>query len=396
MPRLSSLVLKTLAGLGITLPAGGGISWGSTLNVTRTAIYSPHDTSGQPTTWQFGYYAGLACTDNHTIVGRTSPGSGGTTNWEKRGAAYIFDNNTGELLYYHTPTMPWASPTNTKFGTVVGISDTHYAVLQVDRLYVYDLATGLLLWNVSIDANYIDNHRISIVGTYIILGVHSTGVLIYDIATGSAVTPPSLPAGYTGYRDIGRSTYATEDYLVFGSRSSGSNFNTDPAAVHIYRMEAGFPYVGTVVNPTSYPQGYFGWRQEWPAIAVSAMSNRIAISNPEELIGGNPIGRIYVYAIDTQTLLYTIANPNAAQSYRWPWNIWANDSYLFAGWSTSQIYIYDISTGQLVTVLNGVPNYAFGRNISVSPHRLVSNGGFDSTALPTGKKVELFNLYDIL
>ena len=389
MPRLSSLVLKTLAGLGITLPAGGGINWGSTLNVTRTAVYAAPD-AGSETNYEFGT-AGLACTDNHTIVGRITSSSP-TSNWQRYGAAYIFDNNTGELLYSHTPTLPGDQYTNTKFGTVVGISDTHYAVLQYNRLYVYDLATGLLLWNVSISGSGISTHRISIVGTYIILGVYYTGILIYDIATGNAVTPPSLPAGYTNHVDVGRSTYATEDYLVFGSR--GSNFNTGPGAVHIYRMEAGFPYVGTVVNPTTNPQSYFGWRQEWPAIAVSAMSNRIAISNPEEQIGGNPVGRIYVYALDTQTLLYTIESPGAHISYRWPQNLFVTDSHLFAGWTTSQIHIYDISTGQLVTILNGLANYNFGTQISVSPHRLVSNGSFDSTSTP--RKVDLFNLYDIL
>ena len=111
-------------------------------------------------------------------------------------------------------------------------------------------------------------------------------------------------------------------------------------------------------------------------------------------IGGNPIGRIYVYALDTQTLLYTIESPSASISYRWPRNIFATDSHLFAGWTTSQIYIYDISTGQLVNTLNGIANYNFGTQISVSPHRLVSNGSFDSTSTP--RKVDLFNLYDIL
>ena len=383
MPRLSSLVLKTLAGLGITLPAGG-LSWGITLNPTYAATYAAHDATTE-SNYEFGYNSpgNLACTDNHTIVGRNTSSSP-TANWQRYGAAYIFDNNTGELLYFHTPTEPEPGTTNTWFGRSVGISDTHYAIEQERGiLYLYDLTTGLLLWRRQSPITTWYASRISFVGPYIILGDRMRGITIYDIATGDTVTPPSLPSGYTGDTQFGMATYATEEYLVTTSVSPNSPY---PRAVHIYRTEPGFPYVGTIVAPEVPVSAFAHYLGTSNQIAISAASNRIAIGNTEML---NNIGKIYVYALDTQALLYNIPSPNTSNS-RFPTHVRANDTYLYAGHNDSKIRVYDITSGQLVNTISGPDR--FGVKFDISSHRLVTSV---RDATPHGK-VDLYNLYDIL
>lgn len=384
MPRLSSLVLKTLAGLGITLPAGGGISWGSTLNPTYAATYAAHD-AGSETNYEFGWNSAgnLACTDNHTIVGRNTSSSL-SSSWQRYGAAYIFDNNTGELLYFHTPTEPEGPYDNTQFGRSVGISDTHYAIEQQRGiLYLYDLTTGLLLWRRQSPITTWYPSRISFAGPYIILGDHMRGITVYDVATGDTVTAPSRPSGYTSDIDFGAATYATEEYLVTTSLNPTSPYLK---AVHIYRMEPGFPYVGTIV-PHEAPVNSFGqYLGTSNQIAISAASNRIAIGNTEVL---SNTGKVYVYAIDTQALQYDIPSPWTGNS-RFPTHVRASDTYLYAGHNDSKIRVYDITSGQLVNTISGPDR--FGVKFDISSHRLVSSA---RDATPHGK-VHLYNLYDIL
>jgi dsRNA-specific ribonuclease len=81
MPRLSSLVLKTLAGLGITLPAGG--LFGDWSLATQQAKIQASDKEASDA---FGYSVSISSDGNTAILGAYYEDTGGTD----AGAAYIF------------------------------------------------------------------------------------------------------------------------------------------------------------------------------------------------------------------------------------------------------------------------------------------------------------------
>jgi hypothetical protein len=81
MPRLSSLVLKTLAGLGITLPAGG-IFGDWSLAAQQAKIQA----SNKEASDQFGYSVSISSDGNTAIVGAWEEDTGAGN----AGAAYIF------------------------------------------------------------------------------------------------------------------------------------------------------------------------------------------------------------------------------------------------------------------------------------------------------------------
>ena len=81
MPRLSSLVLKTLAGLGITLPAGG-IFGDWSLATQQTKIQASDKQAGD----FFSNSVSISSDGNTAIVGAYYEDTGGAD----IGAAYIF------------------------------------------------------------------------------------------------------------------------------------------------------------------------------------------------------------------------------------------------------------------------------------------------------------------
>jgi len=112
MPRLSSLVLKTLAGLGITLPAGG--LFGDWSAATQQAKIQASDKEASD---QFGYSVSISGDGNTAIVVAYLEDTGGTD----AGAAYIF-TKSGSSWSQQAKIQATDKQASDRFGGSVSIS----------------------------------------------------------------------------------------------------------------------------------------------------------------------------------------------------------------------------------------------------------------------------------
>jgi len=398
MPRLSSLVLKTLAGLGITLPAGGGISWGSTLNPTMINAFQP---TNLPHVADLGVSIGT--TDDYTVIGRAN--YSGNNNDAKFGKIYLIDNATGDVVREHVDT---SGSDGVAFGLRTAISDNYYAAVlsggntSATRLFVYDIATGSLQYTKTIQAATENTARLFVEmnDTYIMTSGPNTGVLIYDTTSGAQITAPTVPSGYSRWAW----QVSFDESRMAVSSTNGSN----TGVVHVYSMASGFPFLYSITSPIAGTV-HFGSGQDGHAIAVSA--NRIAISNRA---ANSNKGIVYIYDATNGSLLYTLDPPaGVAWSNAFGENLASNDSYLAVGTpdhdadgSGGAVHLYDVMTGTLVHSFSNPGTFqayikyaSYGSAVGISEHRIAV--GAMHVRIPTDANMTkgagfVYNLYDIL
>ena len=391
MPRLSSLVLKTLAGLGITLPAGG-ISWGSTLNITLA-----HNV------YNVGGYASAALgfvtdtTDAYSIIGGTRENTQ-TSDPASYGKVYIIDNNTGSIVREHIGTAKLASS-----AMEVAISDNYYVIAtalfnQDMVLRVYDIATGSLQYSSSLgvfQGSY--DHGITMNDNYIMIANGTAGPRIYDTASGTQIAAPTAPSGVSRW---GGQIVFDESRMAIRGQVAAANYQ---GRVDVFEMSAGFPYLYSILAPTAQ-NGQYGQNTD-KAIAVTG--SHIIISNRSEFSNK---GRVYIYDATDGSLLHTLVPPASPYSDYFGHSVAANDNYLAVGTPNHDAFgaggyahLYDLTTGGLVAAFSTPGNYpnakypSFGRSVSISEHRLVvgADGYMVNGSTPVGAGF-VYNLYDIL
>jgi len=398
MPRLSSLVLKTLAGLGITLPAGGGINWGSTLNVTLA--HNVYNVNGY-------IYAALGfvtdTTDAYSIIGGTRENSQ-NSDFASYGKIYIIDNNTGSIVREHIGTAKLSSS-----ALEVAISDNYYAIAtalfnQDMVLRVYDIATGSLQYSKSLGAFAFGSgwyqHAITMNDNYIMLSDGTTGPRIYDTASGTQIAAPAAPSGVSSW---GGTIVFDESRMAIRGQLAAANYQ---GRVDVFEMSAGFPYLYSILAPIA-EGGNFG-RNTDKAIAVTG--SHIIISNRSE---SSNQGRVHIYDVTDGSLLHTLtppAVPSGSSTNYFGHSVAANDNYLAVGTPNHDAFgvggyahLYDLTTGGLVAALSTPGNYPsgtypmFGRCVSISEHRLVvgADNYMVNGSTPVGAGF-VYNLYDIL
>jgi len=397
MPRLSSLVLKTLAGLGITLPAGGGISWGSTLNPTMINAFQP---TNLPHFADLGVSIGT--TDDYTVIGRAN--ESGNNNDAKFGKIYLIDNATGDVVREHVDT---SGSDGVAFGLRTAISDNYYAAVlsggntSATRLFVYDIATGSLQYTKTIQAVTESTGRLFVEmnDTYIMTSGPNTGVLIYDTTSGAQITAPTVPSGYSKW--AWQVSFDESRMAVFSTNGSNTG------VVHVYSMASGFPFLYSITSPIATARD-FGSGQDGHAIAVSA--NRIAISNRA---ANSNKGIVYIYDATNGSLLYTLNPPNVNLSQYFGTNLASTDSYLAVGTpnydadgSGGAVHLYDVMTGTLVHSFSNPGTFQayikyadYGGAVGISEHRIAV--GAKQVRIPTNANMSngagfVYNLYDIL
>jgi WD40 repeat protein len=391
MPRLSSLVLKTLAGLGITLPAGGGINWGSTLNVTLA--HNVYNVNGY-------IYAALGfvtdTTDAYSIIGGTRENSQ-NSDFASYGKIYIIDNNTGSIVREHIGTAKLSSS-----ALEVAISDNYYAIAtalfnQDMVLRVYDIATGSLQYSTSLGAfQGTSDHLITMNDNYIMISNGTTGPRIYDTASGTQIAAPAAPSGVSSW---GGTIVFDESRMAIRGQLAAAGYQ---GRVDVFEMSAGFPYLYSILAPIA--GGQFGKNTD-KAIAVTG--SHIIISNRSEYSNK---GRVYIYDATDGSLLHTLVPPASPYSDYFGHSVAANDNYLAVGTPNHDAFgvggyahLYNLTTGGLVAALSTPGNYPsgtypmFGRCVSISEHRLVvgADNYMVNGSTPVGAGF-VYNLYDIL
>jgi hypothetical protein len=266
----------------------------------------------------------MAISDNYLLVGNqtamllASPNNG-------EGQAYLFNADTGSLLY------TWDNPNNDggnvsdSFGTAVAVSDT-YAVVGAlfennsttrnlnGAVYVFSTTTGSLLRTIIAAAPppLYDafGYALKIQGDYLFVGCPKIydgaygRVFIYNLTDGSLVT--TLSAGnLNGY---GHAISVKGNYLVVSYYFD--NFGT--GAVYLYNTPSGNWSDTTLVRKTINPKVDANKTYDYLGSSVAINSTYYAAAAPdtEAVAGVSPRGAVYVFDIATGDLVTTLFRPD--------------------------------------------------------------------------------------
>lgn len=235
------------------------------------------------------------------------------------GAAYIFDVSTGAIL--HTLVQPTLA-VNDYFGSTVALSETAtYAVVGADyddfaggdnagRAYVYDVATGALLYaldNPAPGATDLFGLGVAISDTYVLVGaqfddagaVNAGSAYLFDVATGNLLHTWNNPTPQVN--DYFGGKLALNGHYAIISGYGDSSLAAASGAVYIYDTVTG-NLLRTIYNPTPQANDQFGF-------PVATFGDYLVVGSRESVDGLNNVGVVYIYELSTGNLLDTISSP---------------------------------------------------------------------------------------
>lgn len=321
------------------------------------------------------------------------------------GTVYIFNNRTSELLHtIHNPTPNL----NDNFGHSVGISETYSIVGSPSddvpiggsgRAYIFDNATGALVWDIEnpnstgTGANDSFGWAVATSETYSIVGAPNedpdgqfdAGVCyIFDNATGNLLHTLEDPnyAGTPASDNFGEAVAICETYSIVGAWNEDPDGQLDAGTVYIYDNATG-NLLWTIPNPSPSGGDYFGY-----SVAITEAFSVVGAYQGDE--PGTNYGTVYVYDNATGSLLGTITNPNAggiAGGDYFGYSVSASPKYIMVGayrdyttnlWSGTA-YVFNSSNFELVWTfenpLVGWPGSTqdyFGYSVGVSDSHAVA------------------------
>lgn len=301
------------------------------------------------------------------------------------GAAFVVDLTTGNVL--NTFVDPVAPNPNDRFGGSVAFTDNYiaigaeYADSFQGKVWIYDATTYNLLFTLTPPGTFIPNHRfgsnIHASGSTLVVGTFhsaetSQSVFVYDMSTGNLIhtlTNPDDNPSISGTSDqFGEDLYTDGTYVIAGAKGEDVT-QTDSGRAYVYEVSTG-NLIRTIANPTPVASDYFG--------SGVAVYQNYAIVGAEQYgnTGETSEGIIYVFDITTGNLVHTINNPNpnndgVKDQFGAKSRIRPSQGYLLAGANATidtqregMAYLFDLNTGSLVTTFNNPNAYSTGLNDS--------------------------------
>lgn len=299
-----------------------------------------HPATVRPDGDEFG--SSLQVTDKHLIVG--APGFGPFPE-SGQGVAYVFDPNSGALLYtFNRP----GGGSFTRYGSNVAISATLAAVSDhtvnssSGQVHIYSLADGSLVRTIS-NPNDFNTNSFDYFGG----GLDQSGGTVIAIS---------------------------QDYVAIGATGEDSSGFTNSGRVYLFNLSNG------------------SLRYTWgPAQMGSAndskIGNAVAMTNAYTVIGALGLdslsGKAFVFDNSTGSLVYTFTNPLAPSASRFGQAVGISERYVIVGASDGgnpgRVYIYDLSDGSLLKTItnpNVYPSNGFdffgGSGVDISNSRAVA------------------------
>ena len=305
----------------------------------------------------------------------------------------VIKSITGLLLWTLDNPNPYGTSANDNFGDAVSISDS-YAIVgakseddaggtESGKAYIYDIATGALLWTLDNPNDYdtsLDDtfgEAVSISENYAIVGTSteddaggtSSGkAYIFNPATGALLWTLDNPNAYgTSANDrFGHAVSISDSYAIVGAFGEDDAGGTFSGKAYIFNPATG-ALLWTLDNPNAYgtsASDFFGL-----SVSISDSYAIVGAYSEDEGGGGSASGKAYIFNPATGALLWTLDNPNP---YGTP-----NDDYFGESVSISETYaivgahgedeatgshsgkayIYDNATGALLWTLDNVNAY---------------------------------------
>jgi len=360
--RLPSATVVTPAG-GLLYTLENPNSYGTTLNDN------------------FGYSVGL--TSSYSIVGVPNEGeASGLTS----GKAYIF-NNSGTLIHTLDNPNDFNTVDGDLFGYAVDINETYAIVsapeedsgsyLSTGRVYIFNSATGALIHTLSSPTAPTANNRrfgrfdgVSISDTYAFVGAYYDGAggraYIFNPTTGSLLHTLDNPNYYgTSANDMFGRVLAIDTYAVVGVPNEDSATALDSGVAYIFDPVTGallWELPNPEVQTTNYHDYGLSIDTSGDYTIVGARSN----SNNE--------GKAYIFNNVTGSLVHTLNNPNAeitntVDLFGSKVSIDGNYAVVIAksedgdAIDTGYIYVYDVTTGELLLSISN-PEQELGNSLT--------------------------------
>lgn len=346
----------------------------------------------------------VAIDGNYAVVGAPREDAGGN----HKGAAYIYDVSTGNLLF----TLSDPTPSNNEgFGYRVDI-DGGYAIVSAyeedtgaygsGAAYIYNLATGALVssFNNPTPGSYdrfgssvaIDDDHAIVTARYDdTSGMRIGSAYIYDLATGNLLHTLMNPSGVTGDY-FGSSAAISGDYAVV-SAVDADNASSRDGAVYIYNVVTG-NLLFTLVSPDPSPNKAFG-------SSLSIDGNIITIG--EDAAGAQDDNSVYTFDVTTGNLIDTIGDPTPEAPSDYSTSVAVSQSVTIVGdpghsdtgLQSGVAYIYDTATNTLLFTLdNPSPNTGayFGHSVAVDNNFAIVGAHGDDTGAVSAGSAYIYNV----
>ncbi len=247
-------------------------------------------------------------------------------------------------------------------------------------------------------------HSIAVSDGYSVLTQFKAGnankVFVYDNSTGSALWQISSPLG-SGYwfggarqdpsdffKYIRNCLAVDSNYFVIGAPSDGVTSGTDGGRVYVHNVSTG-SLVHTLINPnTGTNSQYDGF-----GLSVAIYGNYLVVGAPRTELSGSGLknGCVYVYNLTTGALVTTLNNPTTTDNGWFGWSVDINNDFVIVGAPDHSslrgtAYLYKISdwsrtTLQQLPFSQGI-NSRFGFSVCLnSTHAIVGSPGVNSSGV---------------
>jgi len=210
----------------------------------------------------------------------------------------------------------------------------------------------------------------------LVIGAPEDGVgaaLVYNGSDGSLLHTLTPPDPATTDR-FGQSVSISDSFVLVGSPREDLNSDADTGRAHLYNASTG-ALLTSWDNPNNYGSAsvdYFGF-----SVAVSENYAAVTAIGENNAANRDYAGVVYVYSTTSPyTLLYTL-NRDLPYYDSFGWSLKISGNYLFVGAPKSydaaygRLFIYDLTTGNEVTIINPGSIGNWGSTIDVSGNYLV-------------------------
>ncbi len=373
-------------------------------NTTGSLVHSLNNPDVYPASTYDRFGEAVAITNKYSLIGVVREG---VSDGDFSGAAYLFDNSTGNLLHTWVNPNAHGESIGDNFGDRVAVCESYSVVGAPDetdenmysgKAYIFENSTGNLLHVLdnpnaygTSEEDFFSRGAVSISEDYCIVGSFAeddTGkemsgkAYVFSVLTGELawiIDSPTPGASDFFALAVGISSR----YCIVGSNNDDTG-GTDSGMAYTYRLPikkvAPFSLMHVVDNPNPSGTG----EHDWFGIGVAISEEYFVVGSPyeEEVDGsGYDSGKAYVYKNSTGALVMTIDNPNSyhvSSGDHFGGKLAISKSYILVSadaedasgaTNSGTAYLFDRASGNLLHILaNPHPGgyVYYGGNVSMS------------------------------
>jgi len=238
-----------------------------------------------------------------------------------------------------------------------------------------------------------------------------------NVRTKTTTDPSATDDNSSGHRpgDLWLNTTSQNVFILVDDSNAASiwtNITSDRGGSLLHSQ---WGLVHTIDNPNAFGTSqydFFGSAVYGSSGAASAVSGDYMVigANQEDEVGGNGSGKVYVFNIHTGLLARTIDNPNAygtvSNDYFGRYIDIDGTKCVIAGSgeddaggnSSGKVYVYDVTTGELLLTINNPNPYGtsaydeFGVSVGISGNNIIVGAhNEDESGLTNSGKAYIFN-----